>query len=58
MGYNLNEEHNYKKTKQYPKGSVKITILLEEKIYGKLMKNLNPEKGRDKSKKGMPPPDW
>lgn len=58
ISYDINFEHDYKKTKQFPQGSVKVELQLDEATFGKLSKFVNPEKVRDKSKKGMPPPDW
>lgn len=53
--FNIETEYNYEKTWQYPNGSVKIKLDLDDASMGKLNKYLNPDKKRSKGQKGMPP---
>jgi hypothetical protein len=53
--FNIDAEYNYEKSRQFPHGSVKVKLHLDEPSLNKLNKFLNPDKPRSKSQKGMPP---
>ena len=42
ISYNLNEEHDYEATKEYPNGKVKMVLQLEDTTFQKLRKFINP----------------
>lgn len=49
--FNIEAEYNYECSKQYPNGSVKIFLDLDEPSINKLEKYLNPNKTKGKSQK-------
>ena len=53
--FNVESQYNYEPSANYPAGSVKVSLDLDETSINKLNSFLNPYKPRDRKKKGMPP---
>lgn len=53
--YNVDAQYNYEPTPFFPKGSVTITLYLDEIAAGKLRKMLRHDNPSKKAQKGMPP---
>lgn len=56
--YELDTEYDYESTEEYPNGKVKLKIDLDQATMGRLDRVLNPQRKKDKSRKGMPPKGW